>query len=108
MRAREQRRGGEVALWHLVADAQRLGHERTEIEHPGLAKTGAQQRAGLGGEPAQPRHHAVVVGAEPQHPAQALVVGVACARLPHARFSTTKTGIERVMIPVIGPTARQW
>ena len=85
MRARvEQRRGGEVALVHLVAHAQRLGHERAEIETAGLAKAGAQQRAGLGGEPAQPRHHAVVVGAEAQHPAQALVDGgvraVAAAR----------------------------
>ena len=30
---------------------------------------------------------------------------VTWARFPCARFSTTKTGIEGVMIPVIGPTA---
>ena len=32
---------------------------------------------------------------------------VTCARLPCARFSTANTGIEAVMIPVIGPTAFQ-
>ena len=32
---------------------------------------------------------------------------VAWARLPCARFSTTKTGIDAVTIPVMGPTVRQ-
>ena len=28
--------------------------------------------------------------------------------MPCARFSTTKTGMEGVMMPVIGPTAARW
>ena len=32
---------------------------------------------------------------------------VAWARLPWARFSTAKTGMDGVIMPVIGPTARQ-
>jgi hypothetical protein len=33
---------------------------------------------------------------------------VAWARLPWARFSTAKTGMDGVIMPVIGPTERQW
>ena len=32
---------------------------------------------------------------------------VAWARLPCARFSTTKTGMDRVTMPAIGPTVSQ-
>ena len=77
------------------------GPERDAAARP---EGGAEERAGLGGQPRQPLDHALVVGAEAQHAAEPLVDGGEGA-VAVRRLTTTNTGIDGVTMPVIGPAA---
>ena len=73
--AREERRGGDVSLVHLVAHAERLGHEGAEIDASAGLDGRAEEGASLALDPAQPLDDARVIGAEAQDLAEPLVDG---------------------------------
>ena len=103
----QQRRGGDVAVVHLVAHVQRLRHQRLELEVRQDARAPARERR---------RQHR-------RHPLQALDAprgrwrrSAAPCRAPRSgcsrrgcrasRSATIHTGIDGLMMPAIGPTAR--
>ena len=69
----EQRRGGGVAIVHLVAHVERLRHQRFQLDRAGPRQHGAQRRGDDVGDHPQAVNHRRVVGAEAQHLAEPFV-----------------------------------
>ena len=92
--------------WCISSPIVEAARDQRIERHAGRgAQRCAEQRAELVAQPGEAREHLGVVAAEAHHLAQALVDARRTRRLPKARFSTTSSGMLRVVMPVIGPTA---
>jgi hypothetical protein len=100
----EKRRGGDVALVHLVAHEERPRHEGSERHAVTGPERPAKEGARLVPEPRQ-RSSTEASWAPKRRTRPSPLLMATCARFRNVRFSTTKMGIEHVMRPVIGPTA---
>ena len=100
----KQRGASDVALVHLVAHGQAARDQRIERHAAGGAQRVAEQRAELVAQPGEARQHLGVVAAEAHHFAEALVEGAHRAVAERAVLDDS-SGMLRVVMPVIGPTA---
>ena len=74
-RARQQRRGRDIALVHLVPHADGLRHDRPQVNTPARPEGGAEQRTGLARQPVEALQYAGVGGPEAEDLPQSLIDG---------------------------------